>query len=116
MSDRVSVSIDDDGIADVRLNRPDKLNACDAAMLAALDAAGCELANHGSLRAVVFSGEGRAFCAGIDLAFMGELARRRNGFHCHRPVRPIGGVWLSGICFMETLKYRGDGALAHTLL
>jgi hypothetical protein len=29
MSDRVSISIDGDGIADVRLNRPDKLNACD---------------------------------------------------------------------------------------
>ena len=68
MSDRVSVSIDDKGVADVRLNRPDKLNACDTAMFTALSAAGNQLAGDRSLRAVVLSGEGRAFCAGLDVA------------------------------------------------
>jgi enoyl-CoA hydratase/carnithine racemase len=50
------------------LNRPDKLNACDLEMIEALGAAGSELAKNRSLRAVVLSGEGRAFCAGLDLA------------------------------------------------
>ena len=68
MSDRVSIAIDDDGVADVRLNRPDKLNACDLEMIEALGAAGSELAKNRSLRAVVLSGEGRAFCAGLDVS------------------------------------------------
>ena len=67
MSDRVSISIDEEGIADVRLNRPDKMNACDTEMFAALSAAGNELADNRSVRAVVLSGEGRAFCAGLDV-------------------------------------------------
>jgi enoyl-CoA hydratase/carnithine racemase len=75
MSDRVSVSIDADGIADVRLDRPDKLNACDLAMLAALGATGSELAKDPALRAVVLSGEGRAFCSGLDVALFSGLER-----------------------------------------
>jgi enoyl-CoA hydratase/carnithine racemase len=65
MSDRVLVSIED-GVADVRLARPDKLNALDAAMFEALIEAARGLASDPSLRAVVLSGEGRAFCAGLD--------------------------------------------------
>ena len=74
MSDRVCVSIDDDGIADVRLNRPEKLNAWDVAMLESLDAVGSDLAARRSLRAVVLSGEGESFCAGLDLALFGKRA------------------------------------------
>ena len=71
MSDRVTIEIDD-GVADVRLNRPDKVNALDGAMFAALVAAGDQLAADRSVRAVVLSGEGRGFCAGLDVAaFMG---------------------------------------------
>jgi enoyl-CoA hydratase/carnithine racemase len=72
MSDRVSISIED-GIADVRLNRPDKLNALDADMFEALAATGKSLRNERTLRAVVLSGEGRGFCAGLDvMSFMGK--------------------------------------------
>jgi len=77
MSDRVSISIDANGVADVRLNRPDKMNACDPAMFAALDAAGREVASNPSVRAVVLSGEGRAFCAGLDMASFGKMAEPR---------------------------------------
>nr|NIP79154.1 enoyl-CoA hydratase [Gemmatimonadota bacterium]NIX44071.1 enoyl-CoA hydratase [Gemmatimonadota bacterium] len=63
MSDRVSVHVED-GIADVRLNRPDKLNALDLPMFQALSETGRSLAEDSSLRAVVLSGEGRGFCAG----------------------------------------------------
>jgi enoyl-CoA hydratase/carnithine racemase len=65
MSDRVTVSRIE-GVADVRLNRPDKLNALDPAMFAGLIETGRKLAEDASLRAVVLSGEGRAFCAGLD--------------------------------------------------
>jgi enoyl-CoA hydratase/carnithine racemase len=64
-SQRVAVTIED-GVADVRLARPDKLNALDGAMFLALVEAGRTLARDRSLRAVVLSGEGRAFCAGLD--------------------------------------------------
>lgn len=77
MSDRVIVA-KHDGVADVRLNRPDKLNALDQAMFEGLVETGKTLAADKSLRAVVLSGEGRAFCAGLDFAsFMGMAATER---------------------------------------
>ena len=66
MEQRVSISISE-GIADVRLVRADKMNALDAAMFDALVAATARLATEKGLRAVVLSGEGRAFCAGLDM-------------------------------------------------
>jgi enoyl-CoA hydratase/carnithine racemase len=67
MQDRVTVSFAR-GIADVRLNRPDKMNALDGAMFEALVETGRGLRSERGLRAVVLSGEGRAFCAGLDVA------------------------------------------------
>ena len=64
---RVRVRVTD-GVADVRLNRADKLNALDRAMLAGLVTAGRQLAGDSEVRAVVLSGNGRAFCAGLDFA------------------------------------------------
>src|SRR5881227_2141148 len=66
MDDRVSVSIAA-GVADVRLVRADKMNALDAAMFEALVAASERLSQEKTLRVVVLSGEGRAFCAGLDM-------------------------------------------------
>ncbi|RRO20012.1 crotonase/enoyl-CoA hydratase family protein [Saccharopolyspora rhizosphaerae] len=63
-----------DGVADVRLNRPDKLNALDQPMFEQLVATGERLRRDSSVRAVVLSGEGRAFCAGLDFSIFGELA------------------------------------------
>ena len=65
MSERVSISIEG-GVADVRLNRPEKMNALDRAMFDGLTEAGAALESDRSVRAVVLSGEGRAFCAGLD--------------------------------------------------
>src|SRR5882757_5732949 len=66
MEQRVSISISD-GIADVRLVRADKMNALDAAMFDALVGATERLSREKGVRAVVLSGEGRAFCAGLDM-------------------------------------------------
>ena len=52
------------------LDRPKALNALDAAMLRALGARCAELAQDRSVRAVVLTGEGRAFAAGADIAEM----------------------------------------------
>jgi enoyl-CoA hydratase/carnithine racemase len=83
MSERVRWTIDA-GVADVRLSRPDKMNALDPAMFDAILDAIEALSNMPGLRAVILSGEGRAFCAGLDMASMasgvaGDLAARSHG-------------------------------------
>lgn len=69
MNDRVTIAVAD-GIADVRLNRADKMNAIDPAMFEGIAAAIDRLAGMAEVRVVVLSGEGRAFCAGLDMASM----------------------------------------------
>ncbi len=72
-TERVTVSITD-GVADVRLNRPEKMNALDRAMFRGLVDMGERLAHDPSVRCVVLSGEGRAFCAGLDFDSFQDLA------------------------------------------
>ena len=69
MTDRVAITVADQ-IADVRLTRADKMNALDPAMFAAIGDAIDSLARRTDIRCVVLSGEGRAFCAGLDMASM----------------------------------------------
>ena len=78
MTDRVTVSIER-GVADVRLARADKLNALDLPMFQALIETGRSLCDDPGLRAVVLSGEGRAFCAGLDVKSFAAMAGRGDG-------------------------------------
>jgi len=73
MNDRVTVTMES-GVADVRLVRADKMNALDDAMFGALVETGERLKADKSVRAVVISGEGRAFCAGLDMGNFGRMA------------------------------------------
>ena len=68
MKDRVSITMLEGGIADVRLIRADKMNALDPAMFQGIAAAAKELASAKTVRVVLLSGEGRSFCAGLDMA------------------------------------------------
>ncbi len=72
-NDRVSLAVDTQGVAHVRLSRADKLNALDPAMFNALIEVGQALFDMPGLRSVVLAGEGRGFCAGLDLASMEGL-------------------------------------------
>jgi len=72
--DRVEVRLSPEGIAEVCLARPDKMNALDDAMFSGIIAAGDHLATLRGLRVVVLHGEGRAFCAGLDMASFGRMA------------------------------------------
>jgi enoyl-CoA hydratase/carnithine racemase len=65
-----------DGVADVRLNRPDKLNALNAAMFGDLVEVGLAVRRRPDVRAVVLSGEGRAFCAGLDFSIFSAMTDR----------------------------------------
>jgi enoyl-CoA hydratase/carnithine racemase len=113
MSDRVTVHVDQ-GVADVRLNRPDKLNALDGDMFAALVDAAARLARDSSVRAVVLSGEGRAFSAGLDFAGFMAMAGGRGtvdrgasaGAGADAGEAGTGGGALGGIG-------RTDGRITH---
>lgn len=71
--DRVALTVDD-GVAHVRLARPDKMNALDGRMFRAIVAAGDAVAVDRSVRVVVLAGEGRSFCAGLDLESFAAMA------------------------------------------
>ena len=122
-NDRVSLTIEDDGVARVTLTRGDKMNALDLAMFEALLATGQALFDMPGLRCVVLSGEGKAFSAGLDLstfeaALGGEalpLVQRThgnaNGFQQAAmqwrklPVPVIAAV--HGVCFGGALQIAG---------
>jgi enoyl-CoA hydratase/carnithine racemase len=96
MTDRVTVQIEG-GVADVRLNRPEKRNALDPEMFHALIEAGKRLGQERAVRAVVLSGEGLGFSAGLDFkSFLGEggggLLGREEGTLANRAQR-AAFVW-----------------------
>jgi enoyl-CoA hydratase/carnithine racemase len=73
MGDRIRLTIQG-GIADVRLNRPEKMNALDPPMFRAIAEVGACLKEDRALRAVVLSGEGKVFCAGLDVERIRAIA------------------------------------------
>lgn len=73
MADLVTIATKD-GVADVRLNRPEKYNALSPQMFAAITEAGESLMCAGDVRAVVLSGNGRGFCAGLDFSGFTAMA------------------------------------------
>ena len=70
---------DKDGIAHLRMNAPERLNALSDAMLAALQDQFDALQSDRSIRAVILSGEGKAFCAGHDLKEMTQGRQAEDG-------------------------------------
>jgi enoyl-CoA hydratase/carnithine racemase len=68
MIDRIEWTRHADGVVELQLSRDDKMNALDPAMFDALIAAGEALRHDKAARAVVISGRGKAFCAGLDMA------------------------------------------------
>jgi enoyl-CoA hydratase/carnithine racemase len=81
MSDRVTITRDGP-VATVTMNRPDKLNALDVTQIEAIVAAGATIAATRDIRAVVLTGAGGSFCAGLDVAAMPKIAElvRTTGF------------------------------------
>lgn len=86
MSDRISITLDE-GVADVRFTRPEKINALDRTQFEAIVTTIARLESMKGVRCVVLSGEGRGFCGGIDLealsagadAMLGDLMPRTHG-------------------------------------
>lgn len=72
-NERVNVQVGDDGVARVTLVRTEKSNALDGPMFDAIIAAGERLRANRGVRAVVLAGEGKGFCAGIDMQVLADM-------------------------------------------
>ena len=117
MSDeRVLVSRDGDA-ATILLNRPEKLNALDPAMLAALDAILAGLDRDPEVRVVIVTGAGeRAFCVGADISAWAALEPLemwrswvREG---HRVFDRLAGLRQPTICAVNGFAFGGGLELA----
>lgn len=87
------------GVVTVTLNRPDRLNALDTALCDALVRALTDLVADPTVRVVIVTGAGRAFCAGADL---GVLARDGDalvtaGAHIARLVRGAPQPFIAAV-------------------
>ena len=69
----LDVSIDSDGIATLLLNRPDALNSFTVTMAVELERFFLDAAGDDQITAIVVTGAGRAFCAGMDLSASGNV-------------------------------------------
>jgi len=104
MSDVVVVEIRD-RVATVTLNRPDKLNAVSPAVFDGLYEAGQQVAEDDDVRAVILRGEGRAFCAGLDLQSLqsfGEGPRRSEAEA--QSAQPDGRTAQAGFAIWHTMS------------
>jgi enoyl-CoA hydratase/carnithine racemase len=73
MNEPVKLIQHTNGIAEVVLHRPEKMNAITPALIDTLISIGESLITQAGLRAVVLRGEGRAFCAGLDVSNFEEI-------------------------------------------
>jgi enoyl-CoA hydratase/carnithine racemase len=69
----LAVDRDSDGVATLTLSRPDALNAFDLTMARELEQFFLDAAGDDTIRAIVVTGSGRAFCAGMDLSAEGNV-------------------------------------------
>jgi len=128
-SSRITIKIDVDGIAHVQLNRPDKLNALDLEMFEAIAQQASDLKQDKSIRAVILSGEGRAFCTGLDVEAIGgsltnninRLLERpsgynKNGKNIGNLAQDVGYLWREipapVICVMHGMCLGGGLQIA----
>lgn len=79
MTDRIEWTRHADGVVELQLSRADKMNALDPAMFDALIEAGDALREDKAARAVVISGRGKAFCAGLDMASFERMQQQDAG-------------------------------------
>ncbi|MES2710653.1 MAG: enoyl-CoA hydratase-related protein [Pseudomonadota bacterium] len=106
MSDDVLLRVREGAVLRATLNRPAKRNALNGAVFAALESLIADCAADASLRAVILSGAGGHFCAGLDLTELaeGEAALARN--------RRMGAI-LAGLSGLSQVVIAQVSGAAH---
>jgi 2-(1,2-epoxy-1,2-dihydrophenyl)acetyl-CoA isomerase len=89
-----------DGVALLVMNRPDKLNALNNELATALNLAFERIGRDLSIRAVVLTGAGRAFCAGGDLGMIGKGREARDP----KQLEPILRAGMNAVLRMRTIE------------
>src|SRR5437763_15319136 len=91
------------GIARITLNRPERLNAINGALVTGLRAAVAAANDDADVRVIVLSGAGRSFCAGYDLDWgtKAEDASQRAMSGQWDPVRDYVGMWRNVRAYMS---------------
>lgn len=92
MTDLITCTNPDGPIAELRLNRPEKKNAVTLELLDALVHLTGELATRPGLRAVILSGEGSDFCAGLDTGLFMKFAGQLDEIKAEMRVTDDGGA------------------------
>ena len=77
MSDDLALVADADGVRTITMNRPERRNALNLALLEALRAAFAGAAADAAVRSVVLAGAGKGFCAGADVTDWAESVEAR---------------------------------------
>lgn len=86
-ADNITCTVDDEGVARVWLDRPDKLNGLTLPMLRQLASTGRRLTRDRGLRAVILTGAGESFSAGLDFATVLRDPRSIAGAFVPHPLR-----------------------------
>jgi 2-(1,2-epoxy-1,2-dihydrophenyl)acetyl-CoA isomerase len=89
-----------DSVALLVMNRPDKLNALNNELATALNLAFERIGRDLSIRAVVLTGAGRAFCAGGDLGMIGKGRQARDP----KQLEPILRAGMAAVLRMRTIE------------
>lgn len=95
MSELLTISNPEPHVTEVRFNRPDRLNAISFELVTALHDAFDAIAADNDCKVVILTGEGRAFCAGLDLKDFGTPPAQ--GEHPHMPVGVDAQTFMSNL-------------------
>jgi enoyl-CoA hydratase/carnithine racemase len=98
--------------ATIRLNRPEKRNALNEALMKALDEAIASIEKEKEIRAVILCGSGASFCSGIDLAEADRLEGGHNPVGLERVFHRLENVPMPTIAAVQGAALAGGCELA----